>query len=861
MLNQIIGIIPQNSLEYIEFMFKSLKGDSPVVHFDANNKREFNFPHKLLDIANVQQSTGWYKGESYVNNNSEDIAQVIYTSGTEGNPKGVLISHRALSNTTERLINVMEIDSTIKEYIGVPVHYSFGFGRCRTVSLAGGNFFIPENGFDPLEISEMLKRDEINAISAVPSLWRVLLEVSDIFNDVAYKVKWIEIGSQYMSANEKSALKSLFTNAKIVQHYGLSEASRSTFLKIHDTEQLESVGNALYDVEVEITQEDLIKIKGPHVCSGLLVDGNIEKVTDEDGWLTTSDKGNIEKGYLYYLGRSDDVINCGGIKVSPELIETQLFKLLAVDGGLAVFKTDDHFSGEIPKLAIGNDFSGDKVVAYQHFVKLLERKKISISKNIEIFKLESLPQTATGKIQRSKISAIYKEKIEDKEILEEVNIKECDELEDKLIAIWKHVLKLEHVSSNDTFNDLGGDSLSTIRVMIKMEALGIEPRIAKMLVNGSTIRQIVEANNQFIKEPNTEIKPQVISEVSANVLTVNVIRGLFVLANILAHWNGAIIARLPSFFIEANKLLSPIYSSGTPGFALIFGVGLGAFGLPRITGSTESFKNLIYRNSSILFIGITLLASLKISVLILENKVNNAVDISNTFYSVIFYYFFAVITLPILLRFIYKTGHFGKYCLITLLCFYFIHMIIDAYPITSSNNPLIQLLILLVKAKYNYFEMTAGAIFGVLIGYYIIAKPKFDFKKHLYRFSALLISLSVIISLEANQQYVWFSWPAPLQLRSWLFYAGVIILIYKLLSDYISATYNNQPKYVELLIKCIAILGVLAFPLFIGHELVIPLKELLELLNVPLPFVISLGLFFFISAYYCRKLYRTYYQS
>lgn len=128
----------------------------------------------------------------------------------------------------------MEMTSEIKEYVGIPVNYSFGFGRCRAISLVDGKFYVPEK-FDPLEIVRMLEADEINAISAVPSLWRVLLSFSDLITqELAKKVYWIEIGSQYMAAEEKLKLAELFPNAKIVQHYGLTEASRTTFLKIHE---------------------------------------------------------------------------------------------------------------------------------------------------------------------------------------------------------------------------------------------------------------------------------------------------------------------------------------------------------------------------------------------------------------------------------------------------------------------------------------------------------------------------------------------------------------------------------------------------------------------------------------------------
>ena len=216
--------------------------------YAIKSKSEQNLPNEfeLSELPAPSDHLGWYKGEAYTPQYLDSAAQLLYTSGTEGTSKGVVISHKALANTTERLIKVMKMTSEIREYIGVPVNFSFGFGRCRAVSCVGGEFFLPSNGFNPIEISEMLEKDEINAISAVPSLWRLVLETPELFAETGKKVRWIEIGSQYMSANEKRQMKSIFPNAIIVQHYGLTQASRSTFLEIHKEEtHLESVGWAI----------------------------------------------------------------------------------------------------------------------------------------------------------------------------------------------------------------------------------------------------------------------------------------------------------------------------------------------------------------------------------------------------------------------------------------------------------------------------------------------------------------------------------------------------------------------------------------------------------------------------------------
>ncbi len=169
---------------------------------------------------------------------------VSFSSGTEGPPKMVLLSRGNLHSAVERLTEAQGITGEIREYVAVPVHHSFGFGRGRAVLNAGGSLWLPENGFDLSEFRQMLADGQINALSAVPSQLRVLLQNLDLFGGALASVRWVEIGSQYMSADEKLRLRTALPNARIVQHYGLTEASRATLLRIDEepAELLEAVG-------------------------------------------------------------------------------------------------------------------------------------------------------------------------------------------------------------------------------------------------------------------------------------------------------------------------------------------------------------------------------------------------------------------------------------------------------------------------------------------------------------------------------------------------------------------------------------------------------------------------------------------
>ena len=140
------------------------------------------------------REVGWFV-ESHPLNRDDRPAQVTYTSGTEGQPKGVVLTYSNLADAAERIIVEMELTSDVREYVGVPVTYSFGLGRIRAVSAAGGRSYLPPRGFDPLELSRMLTSGEVNALSAVPTLLRILLQMPDIIGRAGRKLRWLEIGN------------------------------------------------------------------------------------------------------------------------------------------------------------------------------------------------------------------------------------------------------------------------------------------------------------------------------------------------------------------------------------------------------------------------------------------------------------------------------------------------------------------------------------------------------------------------------------------------------------------------------------------------------------------------------------------
>lgn len=488
---QITGIVSKNSIDYVKAIFHCYSHSETVILLrdESDNRIELMGVSKVI---NPSIKTGWFN-EHVEFRDDNVLAQIAFTSGTEGEPKGVLLTHKALTDVTKRLNNIMAVDSSIMEYVGIPANFSFGLGRFRAISAVGGKAFLPKNGFDPVEIQRMLEKQEINAISAVPSLWRVLLRNKDLFGDEVIFLKWIEIGSQYMSRSEKEELKSFFPNAKIAQHYGLTEASRTTFLRIDevDGELLESVGRAYGDTELKIDEKGRICIRGSHVAKTLFKHGEYTSNLDSEQWFHTSDLGKLENGFLYYLGRADDQINCNGIKLNPDNIEREIREELKIKDGIAVGAISNDFTGESVLLAVKADanIDTDKLIATTY--KILSSKGINGGSAAKFCLVNDFPLTNTNKVRRKALAELYTDKTA-------ISIKQAsyheprNDFELSISVVWQGILKRDAIGIDDNFFALGGDSLTAVMAVHEMvQATDVEFELGDLFTN-QTIRTLSE---------------------------------------------------------------------------------------------------------------------------------------------------------------------------------------------------------------------------------------------------------------------------------------------------------------------------------------------------------------------------------
>jgi len=860
-LSKIIGIIATNTIAYVETIFSCMEEKNIVVPLRNSNDQYRIKAARINQIVEPPDNKEQWMKRPFYPVKSDEIALIAFTSGTEGNPKGVEITHNNLAEVVQRLNTVMQVDSSIREYIGIPVYHSFGLGRCRAVASAGGRFFIPTDGFNPFEIAEMLKREQINAISAVPSLWRILLEEKEVIGHDGKKVKWIEIGSQYMSREEKEALKTLFPNANIVQHYGLTEASRTTLLEIHNTvgEQLESVGKTFGDIQVKILESNQIAISGSHVATEYLIEDQSVNLKDENGWFITNDLGEIKEEYLYYRGRYDDIINCGGIKVSPEQLETKIFPLIEDTSQIAICRKPDPLRGDGFLVAVTPEFKMNKQELYNLILDANQKFGVNATNAISIIEVNELPRTASGKIQRKKISEQYGEvegfKFDTVEISsnEDGYVEPSTPEEKMLCDIGREVLNVEKISVTDDFLALGMDSLLSLKLTFKLKSKGLKDNLIREILSGSTIKETaarISSNSEQLaptkKSENRSKHKLVLNTTEA----INAVRGIAIILIIFNHW----IEGLLNKFVSNPELVQLLRFPGTPIFALAFGLFLSYLYSDYFQkGNFSKGLRIIHSRIFILLLGI-LLVGLPAYIRIFITGDFSSTAFAKATYSVMDYYLLAMLTVPFLMYLLLK---FNKWTIEMTVILATISMSVAIYLRNFAEWSLWQdgwmlLVKLNLLGHYGYFNLLAFSLLGVAIG--IFLKKFKNESRQLYTMFAIgLISVLIGVLLGGHHHLVkYFLFPQ-------LFYQTGIALLITLGMLMISQVKGHKGRFLLAIRNVLSTVGILTLPIFILHGYVIPLEHLFMYFSVPklIALAIPLAIFFFVMWWLAKIIHRT----
>lgn len=342
---------------------------------------------------------------------AQDVAEIMFTTGTTGKPKGVLLSHANICGSADNINKYIGNTTDDVEVLGLPICHSFGLGRLRCNMLQGATFILLGSFANLKLLFATMEQYHVTGIGMVPAVWEYIKKMSGkVIGKFADQMRYIEIGSAAMSVENKRLLMEIFPNTRICMHYGLTEASRSLFMEFHENaEDLTTIGKPVTkEVDVKIISDEGMEL--PTGESGeLCVKGNMvlrSYLTDSDTvdafwgeYFRTGDCAyKLENGNYYLVSRKKEIINVGGKKVSPIEIEDAIMALGEVSNCVCVAMKDPRgLFGEVPKVYVlktGTTKSLDDIKA------LLGNKIENYKMPVEFDWIDKIPMTASGKKQR-----------------------------------------------------------------------------------------------------------------------------------------------------------------------------------------------------------------------------------------------------------------------------------------------------------------------------------------------------------------------------------------------------------------------------------------------------------------------------
>lgn len=344
----------------------------------------------------------------------DDVAEILFTTGTTGKPKGVCLSHANIFASASNINSFIGNTADDVEVLALPICHSFGLGRLRCCLVKGATIVLLGSFANLPLFFRALERHQATGFGMVPAAWAYIRKVSgDRIARFAPQIRYIEIGSAAMPRERKEELAKMFPNTRICHHYGLTEASRSAFMEYHaDAADLDTIGREVCAaVSIRVFGEDgrqlpdgtpgEICVRGNMVMKGYLDRGR----TDADffgEYFRTGDIGwRSPDGRLYLAGRRKELINVGGRKASPSEIEDAAISLGVEDCICAAAPDPEGILGEVPKLYVlrnGTSLSFDELKS--RLSGVLEPYKVPVMYEW----IDEIPKTASGKKQRLQLS-------------------------------------------------------------------------------------------------------------------------------------------------------------------------------------------------------------------------------------------------------------------------------------------------------------------------------------------------------------------------------------------------------------------------------------------------------------------------
>jgi long-chain-fatty-acid--coA ligase len=491
---------------------------------------------EILDVDNIVLPNDYISPKETLDVDSEeDVAIISYTSGTTGNPKGVMLTFGNIMANIKGVSAVNLVNENDIILAMLPYHHILPLSFTLILPFYYGIPIVLLGEISSTSLKKALNDNKVSVIIGVPRVWEMLdkaimaqinksslakfmFKLAQKTNSMALrKIIFSKIhkgfgGNVRLMVSggakiDKNILEDFtYLGFRIIQGYGMTETAPIISFNVPGRERPDTVGEVIPDVEVKFASDDEILVKGKNVMKGYYMKEEATKeVFDEDGWFHTGDLGKMDGNHLVIIGRKKEmIVLSNGKNINPADIETTIIKSTDLIKEIAITEYNDQLLAIIyPDF---DEIVAKKIVNIKEAIKWEVIDKYNVNapnyKKIHDIKIvkEELPKTRLGKIRRFMLKDLL-ENNSDEQIKKEVkkSVEVPVEMKEKFDKIAKYINEIhqkEIALDSHIELDLGFDSLDIVEFMNFINSTFSINLNEEEFVEHKTISSIIELINK-----------------------------------------------------------------------------------------------------------------------------------------------------------------------------------------------------------------------------------------------------------------------------------------------------------------------------------------------------------------------------
>ncbi len=491
---------------------------------------------EILDVDNIVLPNDYISPKETLDVDSEeDVAIISYTSGTTGNPKGVMLTFGNIMANIKGVSAVNLVNENDIILAMLPYHHILPLSFTLILPFYYGIPIVLLGEISSTSLKKALNDNKVSVIIGVPRVWEMLdkaimaqinksslakfmFKLAQKTNSMALrKIIFSKIhkgfgGNVRLMVSggakiDKNILEDFtYLGFRIIQGYGMTETAPIISFNVPGRERPDTVGEVIPDVEVKFASDDEILVKGKNVMKGYyLKEEATKEVFDEDGWFHTGDLGKMDGNHLVIIGRKKEmIVLSNGKNINPADIETTIIKSTDLIKEIAITEYNDQLLAIIyPDF---DEIVAKKIVNIKEAIKWEVIDKYNVNapnyKKIHDIKIvkEELPKTRLGKIRRFMLKDLLENNSDEqtkKEVKKSVEVPvEMKEKFDKIAKYINEIHQKEIALDSHIELDLGFDSLDIVEFMNFINSTFSINLNEEEFVEHKTISSIIELINK-----------------------------------------------------------------------------------------------------------------------------------------------------------------------------------------------------------------------------------------------------------------------------------------------------------------------------------------------------------------------------